>query len=153
LRGFFKNRDYEDASELNQHSIARLPAEAPQKTFRYDSRGIIAKEGNARLKNEKVLDEAGQLLQQNRFGLAVVTASETLGDSAQDRILTEARATAVRDYLDTHFQLDDKRIRTLGLGKSLRPGSSSEVRILVYSTGAPPAKSSTASKNQDSIPD
>jgi phospholipid/cholesterol/gamma-HCH transport system substrate-binding protein len=48
LRGFFKNRGYEDAADLTKHTISHLPAGEPVKTFEYDGREIFDKrEGRA----------------------------------------------------------------------------------------------------------
>jgi len=38
----------------------------------------------------------------------------------------------VRDYLVANFRLDDTRLRTKGLGKTLAPDDGGKVRILVY---------------------
>jgi flagellar motor protein MotB len=54
------------------------------------------------------------------------------GETGQDRVLSEGRASAVRDYLAKNFRLDDTRIKTLGLGKTDSTGDSGEVEILVY---------------------
>ena len=80
---------------------------------------------------DKKLDEAGQFLEQNKFSLAVVAASEDVGDTNKDRVLTQARAKVVRDYLVQNFKFDDTRLKIVGLGKSPEPGAS-KVEILVY---------------------
>jgi outer membrane protein OmpA-like peptidoglycan-associated protein len=118
LRGFFKQRGYEDASELQQNKLSRLPSQQTSKDFVYDARGIFDKPDSAKLKNEKKLDEAGQFLEQNKFNLAVVAASEDMRDTNKDRVLTQARAKVVRDYLVENFKLDDTRMKIIGLGKS-----------------------------------
>jgi|SRR5579862_937967 outer membrane protein OmpA-like peptidoglycan-associated protein len=132
LRGFFKQRGYEDASELQQNKIAKLPSRQSAKQFVYDAKGIFDKRESAKLKNEKKLDEAGQFLEQNQFNLAVVAASEEMGDTNKDRVLTQARAKVVRDYLVQKFKLDDTRLKIIGLGKSSVGGEGSKVEILVY---------------------
>jgi outer membrane protein OmpA-like peptidoglycan-associated protein len=38
------------------------------------------------------------------------------GDTEKNRLLTEARAMAVRYYLVQNFMLDDTRIKTIGQG-------------------------------------
>ena len=57
----------------------------------------------------------------------------TLRDSERDRVLTEARTTVVRNYLVENFQLDDTRMRTLGMGKTEQLGENGKVQIIVYS--------------------
>ncbi len=69
-----------------------------------------------------------------------------LGDSDKDRVLTQARAMVVRDYLANNFRLDDTRIKTIGLGKTKVPGDSSKVQILIY-----PVRS-TVSSGQNQTP-
>jgi phospholipid/cholesterol/gamma-HCH transport system substrate-binding protein len=138
LRGFFKKRGYEDAEELKKHAISRLPAEAPIKTFAYDGEKIFDKPTAAKLKNAKVLNDAGSFLESNKYGLVVVAAYAGLkGDTAKQRLLTEGRGTAVRDYLAQNFKLDDTRIKTLGMGKAQDPDDSDKIEIVVF----PPATS------------
>jgi hypothetical protein len=69
---------------------------------------------------------------QNKFDLAVVAASNDVGDTDKDRVLTQARAKVVRDYLVQNFQFDDTRLKIIGLGKSAKPGDTGKVEILVY---------------------
>jgi len=135
LKGFFKKRGYNDASELTKYEISKLPVKPSTKEFLFDTDKLFDKPDSARLKNQGVLNEAGKFLEQNKFGLAVVVASERVGDTDQDRILTKARAKVVRDYLVQNFKLDDTRIKTKGLGKVTLAGESGKVHILVYPPG------------------
>ena len=108
LRGFFKKRGYEDSIELKQHEITQLPGQNYQKKFVYASARIFDKPDVAELKHEKVLSDAGQFLQQYKFGLAVVaTRTGMKGDTQQNHALTEAQSMAVRDYLAKNFKFDD----------------------------------------------
>jgi phospholipid/cholesterol/gamma-HCH transport system substrate-binding protein len=133
LRGFFKDRGYEDSAELTKNQIEQLPARSPLKQFSYDGEKIFDKPTTAKLKREKQLDEAGRFLEQNQFGLAVVAAyTDMKGDSEKDRILTQARATVARNYLVQNFKIDDKRVKTIGLGKSDEIGGTSQLQILVF---------------------
>lgn len=132
LRGFFKNRGYEDAADVNKNAIAALPPGDPVKTFNYDGQKLFNQQ--AKLKDAKALQEAGGYLQANSFKVAVVVASTGMkGDSASDRVLSEGRATAIRKYLADNFRLDDTRIKTLGLGKTDNTGDNGNAEILVYS--------------------
>ena len=133
LRGFFKKRGYEDSTDLTKHAIARLPVEPYVRKFSFDSQQIFAKPDAAKLKNPKPLNEAGQFLQENQFGLAVAaTQGGMKGDTDQVRQLTEAQSMVVRDYLVQNFRFDDTRIKTIGLGKARDAGEVSKVEILVY---------------------
>lgn len=133
LRGFFKKRGYEDADEITKHQIARLPSGMPTKTFDYDGRQIFDKPDTAKLRDKKALDEAGKFLESNKFGLAIVVASVGMkGESGKERVLTEARATAVRDFLAQNFHLDDTRLKTIGLGKTDGTSDTGKVEILIY---------------------
>jgi phospholipid/cholesterol/gamma-HCH transport system substrate-binding protein len=132
LRGFFDKRGYEDSRELTRHAIARMPAGVPQKEFSYDVRDLFDEPENAKLGNERRLKEAGTFLEGNKFTLAIVAVSEAMGDSARQRVLTQAKALVVRDYLVEHFRLDDTRLKTRGLGKAAAAGDGGKVRILVY---------------------
>jgi phospholipid/cholesterol/gamma-HCH transport system substrate-binding protein len=136
LRGFFKNRGYEDAADLTKHAVSNLPPGQPVKTFEYDGQKLFNQQ--ARLKDEKALKEAGQYLQSNPFGVAVVVVSTGMkGETGRDRVLSEGRATAIRDYLAKNFPLDDTRIKTLGLGKSGDAGENGRAEILVYPASGP----------------
>lgn len=133
LKGFFNKRGYLDTAELKKHEISQLPGGPSLKTFDYDAKAVFDKGNSAKLKNQKVFDEAGDYLQNNKFGLAVVASSAGMkGDSERDRTLTEARTMVVRNYLVQNFQLDDTRIRTLGMGKTEQLGENGKVRIIVY---------------------
>jgi outer membrane protein OmpA-like peptidoglycan-associated protein len=132
LRGFFNKRGYEDASDLKKNKISKLPSQSSSKEFTYDAKDIFDKSDNAKLKNEKALDEAGKFLEQNKFRLVVVAASAELGDTDKDRVLTEARAKVVRDFLVQHFKFDDTKVKTIGLGKSPEAGENGKVEIRIY---------------------
>jgi phospholipid/cholesterol/gamma-HCH transport system substrate-binding protein len=142
LRGFFRNRGYEDAAELAKHRITQLPAQSPQKAFTYDSNKVFDKPDSAKLKNQKVLNEAGKYLETERFGLAVIKSSTGMkGDSDKARELTQARAYVAREYLVQNFKLDDRSIKTMGAGKT--PEGNDQLEILVY-----PAEQNATSDNQ-----
>jgi len=140
LRGFFNKRGYEDSADLTKHEIPQLPAAAITKSFTYQAAKLFDKPDTAKLKSAKALNEAGKFLETNAFGLAVVSAyTDMKGDTEKNRLLTEARAMVVRDYLVQNFKLDDTRIKTIGQGKSAYanvPGGG--VEILVYPAGTNP---------------
>ena len=143
LRGFFERRGYSDSAELNQHAIPRIPARKPSREFQFDAQEVFDKPDNAKLKDKKTLDEAGKFLENNPFGLAVIASSEAKGDTNKLRVLTAARAKVVRDYLTENFKVDDKRIKTIGLGKD-KTNETSKLTILVYApSGRSPASSPT----------
>ena len=137
LRGFFKRRGYEDEADLSRSRISKLPSERASHAFAYDPKDMFDREDNANLKNQKKLNDAGEFLQQNKFRLAVVACSAETGDSEKDRLLTQARAKVVRDYLVQNFKFDDTRVKIIGLGKS----GENTMRILVYAGAAPEAHS------------
>jgi phospholipid/cholesterol/gamma-HCH transport system substrate-binding protein len=132
LRGFFEKRGYNETDELTQHSVSRLPSRTAIKEFSFDARDIFDKPDNAKLKDKKSLDEAGKFLEENRFGLAVVASSEAKGDTEKLRLLTAARAKVVRDYLTRNFELDDGRVKIIGLGKTKTADESPKLAIFVY---------------------
>jgi outer membrane protein OmpA-like peptidoglycan-associated protein len=132
FRGFFKQRGYEDPVELRKNRISQLPSQPSDKEFAYDAEDIFDKSDNAKLKNEKRLEEAGKFLEQNKFRLAVIAVSAEIGDTDKDRVLTQARAKVVRDYLVQHFKFDDTRVKIIGLGKSSKGTESSKIQILIY---------------------
>src|SRR5580658_1051062 len=151
LRGYFKNRGYEDSDELAKNEIERLPQGAPIKEFTYSTKQLFDKQDSAKLKNQKSLNAGGEFLANNQFGFAVVVASAGMeGDTEKDLVLTEARAMVVREYLVENFGFDDSQVKTLGMGK--QPDAKSDagwgtVQIFIYPAGTeiPPSKQPRAS--------
>jgi phospholipid/cholesterol/gamma-HCH transport system substrate-binding protein len=149
LRGFFKNRGFEDSGDLTRYQIASLPSAAPSKSFAYDSQKLFDDADKSKLKNGKTLAEIGQFLEQQPFGLAVIAASTGMkGDSQKDKLLTEAQALVVREYLVKNFKFDDTHLKTIGLGKSNNTEDVNRVEILIYpqGTNTPPAREQRGSK-------
>jgi phospholipid/cholesterol/gamma-HCH transport system substrate-binding protein len=150
LRGYFTSRGYEDSADLAKNEIEQLPPGAPIKEFTYTAEQLFNKHDSAKLKNRESLNEGGQFLAHNEFGLAVVVASVDMkGDTQKDLVLTEGRAMVVREYLVENFDFDDSQLKTLGLGK--QPGANPNaawgtIRILIYSVGTeiPPDKQTQA---------
>ncbi len=137
LRGFFKNQGYSNPAEITQHQAPGLPKEAAIKSFEFNPKSLFDKPDAAKLKNEKSLDAAGLYLQSQKFGLAVVVATTgRTGDSETDRVLSEGRSFVVRKYLVDKFQLDDTRVKTLGLGKTADSAPDGSIQIMVYAGGA-----------------
>jgi phospholipid/cholesterol/gamma-HCH transport system substrate-binding protein len=140
LRGYFKNRGYENSSELAKNEIPQLPQTLPLKTFTFESQQLFEKVDTAKPKNQKSLRAAGQFLADTEFGVAVVVVSTgSAGDTQKDLILTQARAMVVRDYLVGNFSFDDAQLKTLGLGKgkNLNPDSGwGTVEIIIYPADA-----------------
>jgi phospholipid/cholesterol/gamma-HCH transport system substrate-binding protein len=143
LRGYFKNRGYENSSDLAKNEIPQLPTAAPLKTFTFESQQLFDKVDTAKPKNQKSLRAAGQFLADTEFGVAVVVVSTGgAGDAQKDLVLTQARAMVVRDYLVGNFSFDDAQLKTLGLGKgkSLTPDfgwGTVEIIIFPADTEAP----------------
>ncbi len=141
LRGFFKERGYESAADLRKNEIAQLPDKPTEKKFDYEAKKLFDKPDTAKLKSEKTLNDTGDFLQSNRFGVAVIAAyTDMKGDSQTDRLLTEARAMVVRDYLVKNFKLDDTKIKTIGLGKSDKAPEGGSVEVLIYPEGTTSAR-------------
>ncbi len=128
LRGFFNKHGFADPSEIQKYLITQLPAEAPERAFRYDAAKMFDK-GAAKVKDEKALNEAGAFLQTHNSGIVVIeTSAGPVGEADKDLAQSQARAYGVRDYLLNHFKLDDHRLKIIGLGKTDSP----TLRILVY---------------------
>ncbi|MGB7149811.1 MAG: MlaD family protein, partial [Terriglobales bacterium] len=150
LRGYFKNRGYEDSAELAKDEIDHLPQGAPVKEFTFPAKQLFDKQDSAKLKNQKSLNAGGEFLADNQFGFAVVVASTGMeGDTQKDFVLTEARAMVVREYLVEHFGFDDSQLKTLGMGKQTTASSDASwgtVQIFVYPVGTeiPPNKQTQA---------
>jgi outer membrane protein OmpA-like peptidoglycan-associated protein len=147
LRGFFKNRGYDNSADLVKNQIATLPPGEPLKTFTFDSKLLFDKMDNAKPKNQKSLRAAGQFLADNEFGIAVIVVSTGMaGDTEKDMTLTQARALVVREYLVNNFGFDDAEVKTLGVGKKKGGDDSAwgTVDILVY---PPQADVSTAAQS------
>jgi phospholipid/cholesterol/gamma-HCH transport system substrate-binding protein len=135
LRGYFKNRGYDNSSDLVKYEIANLPHTQPLKTFTFDAKQLFDKVDTAKPKNQKSLRAAGQYLADNEFGIAVIVVSTSMaGDTEKDLVLTQARAMVVREYLVENFGFDDAEVKTLGIGKKngIDAASWGTVDILIY---------------------
>src|SRR5271155_3567967 len=150
VRGYFKNRGYEDSAELAKYEVERLPQGTPVKEFTYPAKQLFDKQDSAKLKNQKSLNAGGEFLANNQFGFAVIVASAGMeGDTQKDLVLTQARAMVVREYLVENFGFDDSQLKTLGLGKQTDAKADAgwgSVQILIYPTGTetPPSKQTQA---------
>jgi phospholipid/cholesterol/gamma-HCH transport system substrate-binding protein len=144
LSGYFKKRGYEDSASLAANRIEVLPKGAPLKSFSFSSKELFEARDSAKLKNRKSLNDCGQYLAQNPFGLAVVVVSAGAeGDAPAQLILTEARAMVVREYLVDNFGFDDGQLKTFGMGKTKESTSASasdsewgSIQVLVYPVGS-----------------
>jgi phospholipid/cholesterol/gamma-HCH transport system substrate-binding protein len=141
LRGYFKNRGYDDATDLGKDQIAAAPDAAPVKDFDFQSKQLFDKQDSAKFKGQKQLKPAGDFLAGNDFGLAVIEVSTGAnGSSDEDMTLAQGRALVVRNYLVQHFGFDDTKLKTVSLGKQVNGNSKDdwgEVKILVYPSGTP----------------
>lgn len=136
VRGFFRNRGYEDSSELAQHTIAQLPAAPYEKRFDVDAGRVFAKADTAKIKDQKPLKAAGEFLQSSPYGLAVVAVyGSEKGETDKLHELTQARAAVVRDALAQNFKIDDTRLKIIGMGKTEDASNAGKVEILVYAEG------------------
>jgi outer membrane protein OmpA-like peptidoglycan-associated protein len=146
MRGYFKNRGYEDSAELAKNEIERLPQGTPIKEFTYPAKQLFDQHDSAKLKNQKSLNAGGEFLANNQFGFAVVVASTGMeGDTQKNLVLTEARAMVVREYLVENYGFDDSQLRTLGMGKQTDTTPDAgwgTVQIFIYPAGTeiPPNK-------------
>lgn len=134
LKGFFKDRGYEDEAELRAHLIAQAPRAAPLQTFTYDVKKIFESVDHAELKSGRPLDNAGKFLQTTPFGLTIVLATAGMrGDSQDLQLLLQARALVVRDYLVKNFRMNDTRVKTMVRGKG--PAATTDdgtIEVIVY---------------------
>lgn len=138
LRGFFKQRGYENQSELDRYAISAMPSGPVLKQFSYEANQIFGKNEDARLKDTKPLRNAGNFLQRNSFATAVVAVSTgPFGEAEQDHKLAEARAVVVHEYLADHFHFDDSRLKTLAIGKTPEKGDKGKIEIDIFPAAQP----------------
>lgn len=139
LSGYFKKRGYEDSSDLGANAISGLPQGTPAKAYIFTVKQLFDGRDSAKLKNQKSLDDAGEFLAQNQFGVAVVVASTGMeGDTQKDAVLTEARAMIVRAYLAENFGFDNSLLKTLGMGKQTGATPDADwgsIQILIFAPG------------------
>jgi outer membrane protein OmpA-like peptidoglycan-associated protein len=139
LRGYFKNRGYEDSADVGKNEIGGMPQGTPIKGFTYSSKQLFDKQDSARMKNQKSLRAGGEFLANNQFGFAVVVVSAGKeGDAQKEMQLTAARAMVVREYLVENFGFDDSQLKTLGMGKQASTNSDGDwgtVQIFIYPPG------------------
>jgi len=126
-----------------------LPDKPVAKQFSYEAKKIFDKPDTAKLKDAKTLNEVGNYLQNNPFGLAVIAAySDMKGDTERDRLLTEARSMIARDYLVKNFKLEDTRVKTIGMGKSNKVSDGGSVEVLIYPEGTSAVQNSAEPPSQ-----
>ena len=155
LSGYFKKRGYDDTAELGANEIAGLPQGTPSKVFTFSAKQLFSSGDSAKLKNQKSLNEGGDFLAKNEFGVAVIQVSAgSAGDSKKDAVLTQARAMVIRDYLVQHFGFDDSQLKTMGVGKQVGAGGDPEgsIQILIFPPGTaiPADKPATANDSSAS---
>jgi phospholipid/cholesterol/gamma-HCH transport system substrate-binding protein len=147
LRGYFKNRGYEDSADLGKDEIEGLPQGAATKEFTLQAKDLFDKQDSAKLKGQKALKEAGEYLAGNEFGVAVIEVSTgTTGSADTAQMLAQGRALVLRDYIVQHFGFDDTKLKTVALGKQAGDSSKADwglIHILIYPDGTaiPAAKS------------
>ena len=150
LRGYFKNRGYEDSSDLGKDAIAGLPQGTPVQQYTFQAKDLFDKQDSAKLKGQKVLKAAGDYLSGNDFGVAVISVSTgKTGSADKDVTLAQGRALVLRDYLVQHFGFDDSKLKTVALGKQIDESSKDDwglIKVLIYPEGTPvpPATSQDA---------
>jgi len=156
LSGYFKKRGYEDASDLSENAIDKLPTETPAKVFTYTAQQLFDGGDSVKLHHQKSLNDGGEFLAGNQFGFALIQVSSGAeGDGQKDLLLTQVRAIAIRDYLVQHFAFDDSQVKTLALGKqnAAPPGAGQgTIEILIYPVGSTmppdsPPSTGVASRN------
>jgi outer membrane protein OmpA-like peptidoglycan-associated protein len=139
LNGYYKKRGYEDSAALAANRIASLPQASAEKTFTYSAKQLFQSRDSARLKDQKMLNAAGDFLAQSQFGVAVVVVSTGMeGDTQKDLVLTQARAMVIREYLVENFGFDDSQLKTLGMGKQSDAGKDADwgsIQIVVFPAG------------------
>ena len=141
LKGYFKNRGYEDSSDLGKDEIAAVPQAATVKEFTLQAKDLFDKKDSAKLKGQKALKEAGEYLAGNDYGVAVIKVSTGASGSANtDYTLAQGRALVLRDYIVQHFGFDDTKLKTIALGKQVGESSKDDwglIKVLIYPTGTP----------------
>jgi outer membrane protein OmpA-like peptidoglycan-associated protein len=112
--------------------LAALPSNEPEKKFVSPSTDIFDKPDAADLKNEKLLNQAGEFLEKNPYSLVAVTAyTGYSGDTDKNLYLSQAQAMVVRQYLVKNFKVDDTRVKTKGMAED-KTNKTGRVEILVY---------------------
>jgi phospholipid/cholesterol/gamma-HCH transport system substrate-binding protein len=152
LKGYFKNRGYEDSSDLGKDEIAAVPQAATVKEFTFQAKDLFDKKDSAKLKGQKALKDAGEYLAGNDYGVAVIQISTGASGSANtDYTLAQGRALVLRDYIVQHFGFDDTKLKTVALGKQVGESSKDDwglIKVLIYPTGTP----IPADKSPDTAP-
>ena len=139
LRGYFNRRGYQDSSDLVENEIAQLPVSSPVKTFTYTPKDLFDNKDSVKLHHQQSLNDSGEFLAKNQFGLAVIVVSSGMeGDSQKNMVLTQVRAMLVREYLVQHFGFDDSQLKTHAVGKQVSDTSGAgqgSIQIFIYPVG------------------
>jgi OOP family OmpA-OmpF porin len=95
---------------------------------RVATHGILFATGSAEIRGESTptLKEIGEMLTAHpELKLLIEGHTDNVGSAAANQTLSEQRATAVKQYLIAHFQIDPSRLSTKGYGAS-RPVASND---------------------------
>ena len=144
FRGYFKDRGYMDSTELTKWDIQEMPKATAMKKFVLYARDLFENANSAKLKDKKRLNEVGNYLEKNPFGLALIQGFSGLSGAREENlVLTQAEAMVVRNYLADKFELDDLKLKTKGMGEVATPEAGKEhwIEISVYAPeNGPPSK-------------
>jgi phospholipid/cholesterol/gamma-HCH transport system substrate-binding protein len=136
LRGYFKKRGYEESADLVDNAIEHMPPGTPSKTFTYSPKQLFGDKDSVKLHHQQSLNESGDFLAKNAFGIAVIVVSSGMeGDTQKNMVLTQVRAMLIRDYLVQHFGFDDSQLKTLALGKqpaSISDAETGSIQVLIF---------------------
>ena len=136
LRGFFKDRGYFDSTDLTKYAVEKLPSETPLKKFIVSDKDLFDDVDNAKLDKEKLLNEVGKFLEGGSYGSVVIVAYTGSKGVNEDNVkLSQARAAVIRQYLVEKFNVDDTRIKTLGMGEDEEANASKEGRVEIFVYG------------------
>jgi outer membrane protein OmpA-like peptidoglycan-associated protein len=121
------------ASPMNQPAAMNMPtpanpaptqpAPAPDMSAPSANLAVDFATGSATLTPRAMatLDELGKALtspQLAAYNFKIAGHTDTVGDSATNQSLSEARAQAVKSYLETKYGVADSRLQAVGLGET-----------------------------------
>jgi phospholipid/cholesterol/gamma-HCH transport system substrate-binding protein len=149
LRGYFNKRGYDESSDLVENEIGQIPVGVPSRTFTFQSAQLFGDKDSVKLHHQQSLNDSGEFLAKNPFGVAVIVVSTGMeGDAQKNMVLTQVRAMIIREYLVQHFGFDDSQLKTMALGKQETGASnaiSGGIRILIFPVGSPVPPNKTES--------
>jgi len=116
-----KDQAYFYLSNLRLATAGKDTRHAILETGKFETNEILfdTNKSSIQVSSFSILNELGKVLQENpNLKLKIIGHTDSDGTVSSNQILSENRAKSVKQYFNTHFSIDQIRIKTEGKGES-----------------------------------